>query len=559
MNYTAVVLIGMFAFALGVSGYACACAWQVWWKRNGRFGAASPWLRGLFGLCLVSGVILLLYSAAPLVWRPSGAFRPVDLYALRLPTESSVEMLTDAGQVRQGDVIGRFSASIPRALQELDANCQNLKASLSQLTIERSHLLRERERERVEKEDAIQKRSDELSRLDNELPQAQARAKFSKEQLERSRFLFEQQIASAAEIGEREQDLKVNEAEVQKIQSSVRNLEEQRASLKDGLLSLSKLMVEEQGRFDGLSSKLEAEIQEVVRRRATIIEAQGRPSGATNPYEFVVTAPVSGKVIYRADAPRSVSGTDPLLILSPSGSVDFAMRVPRWQEPWIRARQTLLFEVQKSTNFCSVDLARRFRAVYQRTEEFPEDSSHVRVLFAAAPHKDFLPAILDTKEITAALLDVPPVYRSPACLWGLECLGAAAVVPWVLRKKRAAAGVVRAHEPLAEQSSESILFHLLYSQLRNIVFDRRLDPHVLSAAEWALDRHGVRAIRSLNAKLAEDPDIVPAFHGLLESGDAEGDESLERLLNILKPVATEELRVVIEEHKSLMDDGVAAL
>jgi hypothetical protein len=68
-------------------------------------------------------------------------------------------------------------------------------------------------------------------------------------------------------------------------------------------------------------------------------------------------------------------------------------------------------------------------------------------------------------------------------------------------------------------------------RLRDMVHRRQLDPCLLGAVEWALDRHHVRAIKVLSNTFRRDnetADCLIAIHAELEIGGLYGTLSFER-------------------------------
>jgi len=95
------------------------------------------------------------------------------------------------------------------------------------------------------------------------------------------------------------------------------------------------------------------------------------------------------------------------------------------------------------------------------------------------------------------------------------------------------------------------MLQLLGSQLRESVRWGRTDPHVLAAAEWALDRHRARAIRLMAAGFGEDDSLDDRLRELVrQSRQAERRGTngvpkradLRRLMRLLQTISGEQLR-----------------
>ena len=93
-----------------------------------------------------------------------------------------------------------------------------------------------------------------------------------------------------------------------------------------------------------------------------------------------------------------------------------------------------------------------------------------------------------------------------------------------------------------ESGSISALHELLGERLREVVLRDEVDTDLLSAVEWALDRHHVRAVRQIRVGLGRDAQLeqrVNQLHQEAESAVVLGNGSQrannrERVLRVLR-------------------------
>jgi hypothetical protein len=103
-----------------------------------------------------------------------------------------------------------------------------------------------------------------------------------------------------------------------------------------------------------------------------------------------------------------------------------------------------------------------------------------------------------------------------------------------------------------EYGAEGTMLRMLGLQLRESIVRGELDPSLIAAAEWALDRHRSRAVRLLSLGLAIDHELCRYLDELRQALARETGEvaaravdkeeaSLPRLLRILRVISPENI------------------
>jgi hypothetical protein len=67
-----------------------------------------------------------------------------------------------------------------------------------------------------------------------------------------------------------------------------------------------------------------------------------------------------------------------------------------------------------------------------------------------------------------------------------------------------------------EFGTDGTMLHTLGSQLREMIARRELDEPLISAAEWALERHRGRAVRLLRQGLGDGDELCERLDGFLQ-------------------------------------------
>jgi len=107
------------------------------------------------------------------------------------------------------------------------------------------------------------------------------------------------------------------------------------------------------------------------------------------------------------------------------------------------------------------------------------------------------------------------------------------------------------HAIITEYGAEGAMLRVLGTQLRELVEYGNIDPHVLAAAEWALDRHRARAIRLMRDGLGPAGDLADSLDDLLEreniraraTGNGSGHRrGARRLLRLIEAIGDDPTR-----------------
>lgn len=454
-----------------------------------------------------------------------------------------------------------------RRQQELSNERRHLQSSHDYLVPELGLVTRERSRDRAAKQEEIVRLGGEIERVRTEIAQAEIREQLHEGQRKRTESLARNSVASVDETAQREADAKYSEAEVKKLKRKLEDLVAEKQEMERGLEqtqgiaasqsdSLNQQIADLRQRLASLSSE-EAATAEALREQLAAAEARREAKLAQIDLELkqcehelqglaatlTVPAPFAGTVAYRNPAPNAAFGDEPLVVLAPQDAFILRLRLPTAEAPSLQGAGRVTVELTNG-------IERRFTAKPLRWRRLADEPSYAVAELTCTPPAEAIRGLAEGKAVDAKLRWTPPLYTHPLFLVGCGCLVFGAAVAVVVRRRSyaeppvtetalAAPAMALAADPGAESAHDAV--ELLATQLRDGILAGDLDPHLLSAIEWSLDRHHVRSIQSLAGGLGDDPLLADRAEMLLLKLAEESDDSyharlllrLTRLLGVL--------------------------
>jgi hypothetical protein len=204
---------------------------------------------------------------------------------------------------------------------------------------------------------------------------------------------------------------------------------------------------------------------------------------------------------------------------------------------------------------------RRFMASLVRWQDLPAHPGYGLAELSCDPPAEAVYRLGLGEQLAARLVWQPFPFASPLFMLSLlaACLGGGALLAEFLlgRRTPAPSSLTRASDGqkeviLPELSTEfgtdGTMLRLLGSQLREMIARRELDDSLISAAEWALERHRGRAVRLLSLGLSDGEELGELLDGFLEQVAREqrvsgrraangSPQTWKRLLYVLKAAA----------------------
>lgn len=308
---------------------------------------------------------------------------------------------------------------------------------------------------------------------------------------------------------------------------------------------------------------------------------------------LAVTAPFRGRIAFREQAPQNAAKDAPVLILAPADAFRLRLRIPAAEVESLRRAGTVVLELENP------GVERRFEGRLLASRPLTHDGGYVMAELVCTPPAEAVRNLGNMEPVAVKLQWVPPLYTAPFFWWGMAFAGAGllALVPALSRRRSdvsqqetAAAAHTRsptshgdpmqaiaatidlspdnaplvetsqAHNPAGVKSAASSLdagavgpvLRLLGLQLREAVIRGTVDLSILGAAEWSLDRHHARAVKTLGQALGDDEDLIRRIAAIDIDKIASPPEPLERLLRVLRAVGGPRMRHCIRtlEHRT---------
>jgi hypothetical protein len=651
------LLSGLIGFAV----FSCSYALLVWRRRNATADRAGGSRRSLLlsrssKVVLSAGLLgLFLTVAIREVVRPTGVLEGDGLHTVRSREVFQLTYLCNTGAVEAGQVLARFEAperlakiqqlqfrlegleakrdalklqpldpdpELIRRYQNLAQNRRQLRASLDQLLPACSAIIRERIRERSDRQEEIAELDNRLEECRRELDQAQTEEQQHRRTLDRMQHLEQSRAVSAETVETQQTKTDVARTEVSKLRERIDALKRERDHVEAGLQQLDAVadmqaeqLKEEIRKVRLQSAELEAadaplaseldedserakgmRRQEIRQVELGIRECRAELAGTRG--TLVVSAPTSGRVLYRSASPNSVSKNDPLLVLGPEAGCRLRVRLPRSQIAALRSAGTVkldLTEPRDERGFVKRHFVeRRFAGRFRDSELLEDDPGYALAVLDCLPPNEVLPFLANEEVQTTRLMWQPPLVTLLPFQVSALALVAGAVGLAIARLARprrseiqpvagggrslsaatghAASDLERtsrlreAHFP-AEQTegvelgAVGIMLRLLADRFRLMIISGKADSALVATVEWALDRHQDRAARILAEQFFHDPQVVAGIESLIcnrrtrgahhGNGHREAECRLrDRLVRILRALAPELLTTALANEVS---------
>ncbi|HUF19202.1 MAG TPA: HlyD family efflux transporter periplasmic adaptor subunit, partial [Burkholderiales bacterium] len=273
-----------------------------------------------------------------------------------------------------------------------------------------------------------------------------------------------------------------------------------------------------------------------------------------------VVAPFSGRVVYRDPSPTTVAMQAPIAVLAPPDGVRVKIRMPSRQAALLEDAGTVHLRLPRTYHADREErqfMERRFTGRLLTRTPLAHDSGVVLAELAATPPAEAVREMLAGRQIIAQLLWTPPLLSMPAFAAGgaIAALGCMWLLLLHVARRpllsRAPAGEpAPAPDTINLPVDHGMSLRALGAEIRNLIAERRADEKTLAAAEWALDRYQVRAVRLLSAGVALDAAACAQLDAWAQEVVASADESdeqefeealrgVQRLTRLLGSIAAE--------------------
>lgn len=517
-----------------------------------------------------------------------------------------------------------------RHYEKCVADQRQLLASLTYLIPEHALVVREKLRDRLDKTERINALTTRIDDARRQLQQAEARRTLADKHRKRMTSLSGTGAAAEVEVDERSTESTVQESEVSRLQGSIGNMEIERTHLQQSLPAFAACVsqqAEEIGReltrvreqltvsereLSASSTQLEAD-----RRRAELLKSemlvqldlevrqcQARYEGIQD--VLTIKAPFNGTIAYADPAPATALPLAPVVIVAPERGFRFRLRMAEAEVgPLSRADSVTL-------GLVAPVLQRRFTGRLIKWETLEYEPGHVLAEMACSPPPEAIRDLAardfgahDGNTLSAVkvrLLWQPPIRVSPLFRPAVGMLAAGLIgvcVAWLQQSRRKSLGempvdLLSTDKPSSIASIPSSVdlmsplpaagltmdaaevesgavgrnLQMLGQRFRESIKRQQIEPSLLRALEWAIDRHHTRALRHLTAGLDHDP-ALPSSLELWQAraeNESEGkrgdnDRAASRVIRIVQAVAPELLdgRTSAKPVASAASDSPAAL
>lgn len=496
-----------------------------------------------------------------------------------------------------------------RQYERHNADQRQLLASLATLIPDHALVVREQLRDTLDKTERINSLNTRIEDAARELQQAIAKRTLARQHLHRVQNLSDGGAAAVIELNERTADGSVYETEVTRLEKCIANLEVEKRHLQESMprfaactsrqaeeisQELTRARQQLADSIGGLQASKERLDQD--RRRAELLKTQmlqqldfelqqclARLEGIHDVLE--IKAPFSGIIAYADPAPCAALPLAPVVVLAPDQGFRFRLRLPEAEVKSLSKAESV------PLGLVAPILHRRFPGRLLKWDSLKYEPGYAVAELACMPPAETIHDLVsrdwgarDWKQmptVKVRLLWTPPLYVVPLfsssvalIVSGLLCLclrvllnagtpaesplsapsgdsavthseATAAAVPSDLLVPMSSTG-----EPLDPVSVESGALgrnlQLLGQRFREAVKRQAVDPTLLNAIEWAIDRHHTRAIQHLALGLDHDPEMRTGLNRLLDrlSLDAEdhdgldGEMSRDTLVRVVRIVRT---------------------
>ncbi len=472
-----------------------------------------------------------------------------------------------------------------------------LRSSIGQLLPEHESVVRQAMMERLTRLEKIAKLEVDIGWYEGELARACSDQTYVSRELERVKQLIDHNAVAQSEVDSRrkqecdadtaianlKQRIEGQRNEKTQIEQSVEDIAILTSRQQEVLLSELDRARTDYTAFESenlaLAAKLQGDLARAKSLRQRELEQldlkmdECRAQLAGVQKTLIVRAPYDGTVVYRDPSPRSAEQRQPLFVLAKQPGFRLQARLPRGQVAALKHAREVTLEL--------VDPAVEpyFGGTFLAARPMPHKPGYVVAELACQPPEKTIRELIEGEKIVAKLRWRPPLttllpFRIGAVLaltgmagWAVCFVGLArrrptqhprgrnghGPVPHVFisgTSKATSQGKRSVEIPIPqaadlESGSVSALHELLGERLRELVLRDEIDTDLLSAVEWALDRHHVRAVRQIRVGLHCDVALEERVSQLHQEAEAAStvpgngclrDNDRERVLRVLRTI-----------------------
>jgi len=475
-----------------------------------------------------------------------------------------------------------------RRYEHAAADNRQLSASKDQQLPEYNRLIREKLRQRLDIEKEIRHIDTELEATAAEEQKLQARCRYLQSLCQRMQEAADRGAATATEVDEKQLELGTAKASLEQIRQRKTYLAAERERRCEDLANLTEITAAQtEALANELSKTLEelrgntAELEKLQRligedrdrarklRRQELEcnhlqAAQCRAELEGLERVLNIQAPFGGRVVFREASPKTAYKKAPLLVLARGEGLLFQCRLPANEVNALSRAEQVTFEIEDQP------VQKRFTGHYMGHDKLDSEPHYVAALLAVAPPKDCIRDLTSDEKVTAELKWRPFLLTYPAFVLGLVILSLWSIMSlqhWVKSERglqrqgqdRSSESIDRpdqAPAPAAKDTgygsnlaalsripfqvdtgqgskvstqlgASGVVLQHLACRFRESVISESIDSHLVSAIEWAFDRHHIRAVSVFRNELAQRTDVSRALWKLLkEKGNGhKGDDT----------------------------------
>ncbi|GMU20914.1 MAG: hypothetical protein AMXMBFR13_10100 [Phycisphaerae bacterium] len=494
-------------------------------------------------------------------------------------------------------------SELVRSHERAIADQRQLVASLTYLLPEHALIVRERLRDKLDKTERLNSLTTRIESTRRELDQAQARLKLEELHLARTRNLSADAAAPAIELEERVTGASVARGEVARLTGSIANLERERRHVQDSVPAFAVCTSQQAEEIDRELQRVQSQLHatteqlqaskanlEEDRRRAGLLKEQmlaqleleirqcrAKLEGVRN--TLVVKAPWKGAIVYADAAPSAALPMAPVVVLAPERGFRFRLRMAEAEARALEKTGSVTLGLVVPI------LQRRFAGRLLESEPLPCEPGYVLAELGCLPPSETIRDLVAhgwgaqdwatnpasrMRLLWRPPLHVLPLFQVAACVLAVGGIGLCAA--WLVRaRSRAGRGTpspelstgapagrglpseltsaLQAVVPALEASDLEAgalgrNLTMLGQRFREAIQRQEIEPALLRALEWALDRHQARAIRHLAEGMDHDPELEVGLIRLIDSavsesqdGSTELPETVDRVVRIIQALA----------------------
>jgi hypothetical protein len=494
-------------------------------------------------------------------------------------------------------------SELVRSHERAIADQRQLVASLTYLLPEHALIVRERLRDKLDKTERLNSLTTRIESVRRELDQAQARLKLEELHLARTRNLSADAAAPAIELEERVTGASVARAEVARLTGSIANLERERRHVQGSVPAFAVCTSQQAEEIDRELQRVQSQLYatteqlqaskanlEEDRRRAGLLKEQmlaqleleirqcrAKLEGVRN--TLVVKAPWKGAIVYADAAPSAALPLAPVVVLAPERGFRFRLRMAEAEARALEKTGSVTLGLVVPI------LQRRFPGRLLKSEPLPCEPGYVLAELGCLPPSETIRDLVAhgwgaqdwatnpasrMRLLWRPPLHVLPLFQVAACVLAVGGIGLCAA--WLVRARSRAgqgapspelsagapagrelpsdlASALQAVVPALEASDLEAgalgrNLTMLGQRFREAIQRQEIEPALLRALEWALDRHQARAIQHLAEGMDHDPELEVGLVRLIDSavsesqdGSTELPETVDRVVRIVQALA----------------------